>query len=161
MRLIARANKERWAKWREMHRSEAIREFPNLTKNPLFIAGLMLYWAEGDTHGKGGNVRLTNIDARMIRVFVNFAKRICNVPKSDIRIGLILYPDLNDSVCKNYWSRLINIPLSQFHKTQIIQGSHPTKRLQNGICLIRIGGTGLKEKIKTWIDLYAKELMRV
>lgn len=161
MRLMARANKARWAKWRASYRTEAILEFPRLKNNPLFISGIMLYWAEGDNGKIGGNVRLANIDPRMIRVFIKFALKICRVSKEKIRIGLLLYPDLSDSVSKTFWHKNTGISLNQFHKTQVIRGKHPTKRLQNGICMIRIGGTGLKEKIRTWIDLYSKEIMRV
>lgn len=161
IKLMAKANKARWAKWRASYRTEAILEFPRLKNNPLFISGIMLYWAEGDNGQTGGNVRLTNVDPRMIRVFIKFALKICKVPKENIRIGLLLYPDLIDSVCKNFWTKHTKIALSQFHKTQVIKGNHPTKRLQNGICMVRVGGTGLKEKIKIWIDLYSKEMMRV
>jgi len=121
----------------------------------------MLYWAEGDNGKTGSNVRLTNIDPRMIKVFINFSTSICKVVRENIRIGLILYPDLDDKVCKNFWHKYTGIPFNQFHKTQVIKGNHPTKRLEYGICMVRVGGGGLKEKIRTWIDLYSKELMRV
>lgn len=161
MHLIAKANKERWRKWRLQYRVEAIREFPKLKNNRLFISGIMLYWAEGDNGINGSSVRLANIDSRIIRIFINFAEKICKVEKENIRMGLLLYPDLNERICKNFWNKRSGIPLSQFYKTQIIKGRHPTKRLQYGICLVKVGGRGLKEKIKVWIDLYARELMRV
>jgi len=143
------------AKW---HNTQ---EFPELKNKPLFIAGLMLYWAEGDNGKAGSNVRLTNIDPRMIKVFINFALSLCKVPKENIRIGLLIYPDLNENICKNFWSKYTSVPVNQFHKIQVIKGRHPTKRLEYGICIVRVGGGGLKEKIRTWIDLYSRELMRV
>src|SRR3989344_3680692 len=153
MGLMAAANKKKWTAWREDHRTEAAKEFPRLKNNSLFIAGLMLYWAEGDNYPKSPNVRLTNTDPRMIRIFLRFTYNICRIPKERVRIGLILYPDINQPVCEKYWSDYLKIPLNQFHKTQFIKGRHPTKRLKNGICMVRIGGVGLKEKIITWINL--------
>ena len=161
MKILAAAQKKRWQKWREQHRLEAIKEFPELKNKPLFIAGLMLYWAEGDNGKAGSNVRLTNIDPRMIKVFINFALSLCKVPKENIRIGLLIYPDLNENICKNFWSKYTSVPVNQFHKIQVIKGRHPTKRLEYGICIVRVGGGGLKEKIRTWIDRYSRELMRV
>ena len=154
-------NQKKWHDWREGHRFEAINEYPKLKDDPLFFSGVMLYWSEGDTGLKGGNTRLTNTDPRMIRIFIDFATKICGFNQKLIKLGLILYPDLNEAICKSFWIKQTGLPLGQFYKTQIIKGYHPTRRLEYGICIIRIGGVGLKEKIKTWIDLCANDLMRV
>lgn len=154
-------NRTRWEAWREKYKIEATREYTLLKNNPLFAAGLMLYWGEGDNSLKRPNSRLTNTDPEMIKVFLRFAEKICKVKREDVRIGLILYSDLSETANKIFWSKYLNIPLNQFHKTQFIQGSHPTKRLEHGICMIRIGGVGLKEKINAWRGLYIKDLMRV
>jgi|SRR3989344_556141 len=156
MRLMAKANKKRWLDWREFHRMEAVKEFPKLKNDTLFVAGLMLYWAEGDNSLSSGNVRLTNTDPRMIRLFIRFSEIFCKVQRNNIRIALILYPDLDDKICQKFWSEYLKIPLIQFYKTQFIQGKHPTKRLEKGICMVKIGGVGLKEKIITWINLFSK-----
>ena len=149
---------EKWKKWRQQFKEEAILEFSKLKNKNLFVAGVMLYWAEGDNSEKSRVVRLTNTDPRMIKLFINFTERVCRVHKNNIKITLILYPDLNENICKNYWSSFLNIPLEQFYKTQFINGRHPTKRLVNGICMIKIGGSGLKEKIITWINLLSEVL---
>ncbi len=154
--LINKERTEKWRKWRQQFKEEAIAEFPKLKNNNLFVAGIMLYWAEGDNSEKSRVVRLTNTDPRMIKLFINFTQKICRVPKNEIKMTLILYPDLNDNTCKNYWSSFLDIPLEQFYKTQFIKGRHPTKRLVNGICMIKIGGSGLKEKIITWINLLSE-----
>lgn len=160
MRKIAKANRERWENWRKQHRIEAKKEFFELKSRPLFIAGIMLYWGEGDSNLKN-DLRLSNVDPRMIALFYRFLLSICKVSKDDIFIALTIYPDLSDYKCKNFWSQQTGIPQDQFNKTQIIYGRHPTKRLQNGICAIRVRrGRGLKEKIMTWINLVFKELTR-
>lgn len=153
---INKRRKKQWEQWRKEHRIEAIKEFPLLAWKDLFVAGLMLYWAEGDNNLKNG-VRLTNTDPRMIKLFIRFAQEICHISRDALRIGLILYPDLSEEQCRDFWSTYLGVPLIQFHKTQYIQGYHPTKRLEKGICMVIIGGVGLKEKIHTWIDLYTKK----
>lgn len=159
MRAIARANKIRWAEWRHRHRKKAEREFLSLKSVPLFAAGIMLYWGEGDNKLKG-DVRLTNTNPLMIKLFNKFLKKICNIPKERIRIHLILYPDLSDKKIKNFWHKATKVPLNQFGKSSVIYGRHPTKRLENGICIIRVSASGdLKEKIVTWINLLSKNLI--
>ncbi|MFH1611720.1 MAG: hypothetical protein ABH887_00395 [bacterium] len=122
--------------------------------NPLFVAGLILYWGEGDSKLVNGMVRLSNTDTRMIEIFVKFLKIICNVPKEKIKAYIILYPDLSESYCKKYWCYVTGIFQSNFYKTQFIKGRHPTNRLRYGICEIHVSSRGLKEKIMVWTDLF-------
>ncbi|MDP3733529.1 MAG: hypothetical protein Q8Q91_03200, partial [Candidatus Daviesbacteria bacterium] len=73
---------------------------------------------------------------------------------------LLLYPDLSDKKSQDFWHKSTKTPLSQFGKSSVIYGRHPTKRLENGICILRVGASGgLKEKITTWINLLSKNLL--
>lgn len=157
IRRFVEANRTKWENWREAARQEARNEFENLSRNPLFIAGLMLYWAEGDNKAENP-VRLTNTAPGMIKLYVKFLTKVLNVSKSNLRCAVIIYPDLSDDKCIDFWSTVAEIPKSQFHKTQIIGGRHPTKRLSNGICMIYCGNRQLKEKFLVWIDLLSKKL---
>jgi len=160
MKRVAKANKDRWEKWREQHRIEAKKEFPEYRNNPLFVSGLMLYWGKGDGNLKN-DMRLCNIDSRMIVLFNQFLLNICKWPKSGIYLTLTIYPDLSDQECKKYWISKTGISPKQFGKTQVIYGRHPTKRLEYGICTIRAGRSrGLKEKIVIWTDLVFKYLKK-
>jgi hypothetical protein len=160
IKKVVKANRERWAKWRNSFRETAQKEFTGLKKIPLFIAGLMLYWGEGDQNLKY-EVRLSNIKPEMIALFNKFLLNICKIPKEDIFLYIIIYPDLVDKKCKDFWSKKIHISLDQFDKTQTIYGRHPTKRLENGICSIRVKRSRwLKEKIIVWIDLLSKDLIK-
>ena len=154
--IMATTNKKRWAKFHEEQKKEAIKDFSRLKNNGLFIAGLMLYWGEGDNSPTSPHVRLSNTDPRMIKLFLNFAYQVCKIPKSQVRINLIIYPDISQAQCEKFWSDYLKIPLRQFYKTQLIKGRHPTKRLGKGVCMVRIGSTNLKQKFITWIDLFSK-----
>lgn len=155
-RLIA-INKIKWEKWREQARREARRQFGELSKGRLFIAGIMLYWAEGD--GKPKNpVRFTNTDPRMVALYIKFLVGALKIPIESLRITIILYPDLSQGKCEMFWSKTVNIPKTQFYKTQFIKGRHKTTRLPYGICMVTASGRRLKEKILIWIDLLSKTL---
>ena len=143
-----------WERWREKARQSARKDFNTLRRNSLFVAGIMLYWGEGDSNIQNGSVRLVNTDPEMIRIFSLFLQKICKVPKEKIKIQLTLYPDLMDDRCRIFWSRAINVPIDQFIKTQYIKGRHPTKRLKYGICLMYVSSRELKEKIFVWLKLY-------
>ncbi|MBU2530803.1 MAG: hypothetical protein KKD35_07165 [Elusimicrobia bacterium] len=149
--------KEKWERWRKAARQEARKDFPKLTKNPLFIAGLMIYWGEGDSKIKNP-FRLSNTDPRMIALYTKFLTESLNIPKENLRSTIILYPDLSEEKCINFWATTMGIPKSQFYKTQFIKGRHPIKRLSNGICMITCGNRQIKEKVLVWIDLLSKSL---
>lgn len=153
MKRIADANRKKWEALYLKWQNEAMLEFETLKNNPLFISGIMLYWGEGDKKLENGSVALSNSDPEMIKIFYNFLIKVTSTPRERIRAKLIIYPDLIDSVLKNLWSKLTLIPLSQFTKSAVIQGKHPTKRNSYGVCMVRIGSRELKEKIKKWIEL--------
>ena len=154
LKKIVAANKKRWADWHQQCQEKAVREFPKLKNNPLFITGIMLYWGEGDKQLKNGQVCLSNSDPEMIKIFYLFLAHTMNIATEKISARLILYPDLIDSVQKNLWSKLTKIPISKFTRSTYIQGRHPTKRNSYGVCLVRVCSREMKEKILTWIECY-------
>lgn len=142
----------------EEARAEAAAEFEQLKYNPLFIAGVMLYWGEGDrkTHYQ---VRITNTDPKMIQLFVVFLRKVCNIPEEKIHGSVLTYPDLNDEECRSYWSAAARVPLKQFHRCTKIVGRHKTNRLAYGVCSILVSSTYFKAKVVEWLSLLPKELM--
>lgn len=157
IKKFVEGNKKRWSAWRENARNEAKRTFPKICSDPLFIAGLMLYWAEGDNQKKTP-FRFTNTNPKMIALYAKFLKKILKIPSQRIRPTAILYPDLNEKECVDFWSKVVGVPPTQFYKTQFIKGRHPKKRLSHGICTIMCGNGQTKEMVRVWIDLLSKTL---
>lgn len=157
IKKFSELNKTRWAKFRSNARLVAHKEFSSHFKNPLFVAGLMLYWGEGDSKPKNP-LRLTNSSSNMIELYVKFLRQVLDVPKIKIKVGLILYKDIDQADAINFWSHAIGLPQDQFYKTQYIKGHHPTKRLKDGICMVIVNSAHLKEKVLTWIALLSKKL---
>lgn len=154
IRLMVEANKERWQKLYQLWQKEAVQEFAKLKNNDLFLAGLMLYWGEGEKSSKSPHVKLTNSDPEMIRVFYKFLTEIAKIPKEKISAWLLLYPDLVDSVQKNFWSKAVGIPIEKFNKSIYITGKYPSRRLSYGVCSIQFSNRALKERILKWLELY-------
>ena len=131
----------------------ARKEFKLFSKDRLFVAGLMIYWGEGDSKLNNGAIRVSNSDPLMIKLFYKFVRRYLSEISSKAKIYLVLYPDLDDQICRKYWSKQTGLSLDRFIKSSIIKGKHPTKRLQYGIGTLTINSRQYKEKIITWVSL--------
>lgn len=167
--LLNKTLKENWKLFREYvrkakiirennyenARNQAFIQFETFKQDPLFIAGIALYWGEGDKRSPS-NIRVSNIDFALLKLFKDFLKKYGDFSEEKIKAGLIIYPDCDKSNCEFFWKEKLSIPENQFHKTQIIKGRHPTKRLPVGICTLGVNNRLFKEKILTWIKLLPK-----
>jgi len=89
----------------------------NISDREFLIAGLFLYWAEG-SKTKTFSIGLTNTNPMMLVLFIRWLK-FFNVPKSKLKVHLHLYSDMNIKKQINFWSKTLNIPVSQFRKPYI------------------------------------------
>ncbi len=144
----------------EEARREAREDLKILKYNPLFIAGLMLYWGEGDKATKS-QVRLANTDPELIKFFVFFLKKVCNIPTGKIGVSILTYPDIDDKANRQYWSEVSGIAQEKFIRSILIQGRHKTKRLGHGVCSIYVSSTYFKVKMLEWLKLLPEELMNL
>lgn len=142
----------------EEARKEAKVDLIELKYNPLFIAGLMLYWGEGDKL-TDHSTKLSNTDPGLIRLYVSFLKRACRIPEQKIKAQLLIYPDLNNKECRSYWARESGIAPTQFTKSTTIQRKHKTRRIKYGVCMVNVSSTYFKVKILEWLRSLPEELM--
>lgn len=143
----------------EQARKEAIEEFEQFKFHPLFIAGISVYWGEGDKLSPG-LVRIANTDPLMIRLFIQFLELICAVSRNRIKAWLLLYPDLDEKICKSFWIKKGGLSADNFNKSIVIRGRHKTKRVRYGVCSVGVCSTYLKKKIIIWLSLLPKELSK-
>lgn len=131
---------------------EAKKEIPLYLKNPLFLSGLMLYWAEGSKSEQDERTEFSNSDPSMIKFMMRWFRGICRVPEEKFRVNLYIHELFCRKDIEKYWSTITDIPLNQFHKTQIKPTSlrHRKNRLYNGTCSIRVSDRNLFRRIKGW-----------
>lgn len=139
--------------------AEAKKEFEDLKFHPLFIAGISIYWGEGDRTTKH-SVQISNTDPQMIKLFIKFLREVCGVFEEKIRAHLLLYPDLNPEECKKFWIKNSGLYEGNFNKSVIILGKHKIRRLPYGVCYINVSSSYLKQKIFTWLTLLPKEFIK-
>lgn len=87
----------------------------NVKANERFIAGLMLYWAEGNksTH----SAAVANSDPRVIRFMARWFKEFFQVANHEFSIYLHLHTGQNENKIKRYWSKLTGVPIQNFGKS--------------------------------------------
>ena len=145
---------------RESYRKQSLvarEQFKKFIKERLFIAGLMIYWGEGDNKLENGVIRVANSDPLMVRLFYKFLKTYLPEVVQKAKMYLVLYPDLDDMSCRRHWSEKVGLPLDKFIKSSFIKGQHPTKRLAYGIGTITIRNRLYKEQMMTWVGLAKQE----
>lgn len=140
-------------------REEARSELQILKNHPLFVAGVMIYWGEGDKRSKHG-FRVSNSDPLLIKTYLAFLRKICGAQEGRIRAGLLIYPDLNKETCEKHWAEQIGLPRSNFTKSIVIQGRSKTARVPYGICTLSFSSRFLKEKMLIWMSELPKELIK-
>lgn len=130
--------------------NQAKREFDGFSRNPIFLPGIMLYWAEGNK--KTESIKFSNSDPLMIKFMMRWFREICNVPEEKFRISLHIHELLSRKNVERYWSKLTGIPLKQFQKTFVKPTSLGQRRniLYNGTCVICIFDRNLFRRIQGW-----------
>jgi len=157
---ISLLNKARGNQYKKLYAEaerSAVTEYKHYRNNPLFIAGLMLYVGEGD-NGDSRLIRLANIKVDIHRIFIAFLEEFLGVQREKIRFWVLLYPDLDPEKCSRTWSKSLRLPLSQFHKYQVIQGKSTKRVLQYGVGNTIIGSAVMKKKLMKWIELALVDL---
>ncbi len=146
----AQAKIQKRIKLTEQIISESKKEVNNLINDPLFLPGLMLYWAEGAKTNE--HVKLSNSDSLMIKFMMKWFRKICKVPEKKFRIALHIHSLHCRKDTEKYWSEITGIPLSQFNKTFVKPTSlrHRTKILYNGTCNIVVFDKNLFRRINGW-----------
>jgi hypothetical protein len=157
-------NKAR-AKYRLEHdkriKEEAEASFDKHKDEPLFVAGIMLYWAEGKmTQKEIYNLELNNSDPELLKIYRLFLHKYLNIEDSLLRVRLFLYPDLDEDKTKIFWARSLNIPLEQFTKSYVSDSrSSVTKnKLMYGTCSLYVTRKDLRLTMAIWIERFIERM---
>lgn len=127
--------------------------------NELKASGVMLYWGEG---AKTGNtVKFANSDPEMIKVFLNFLRRICGIHEDRLKALMHIYPDQNENELKAFWSKIASIPINRFYRSHVHEGKIGTYKNKShwGTIAINYPDKKLLKVLLSWIDQYKKELI--
>lgn len=121
-------------------------------RDPGFVAGCMLYWAEGS---KARNqLQFSNADPVMARFFVDFLKRHFGLRGAEIRITCHLYADhLEKQIeIEQHWLDALGLPPESLRKSVVNVYSKYSKRkrvgnLPYGTCRVVVSRTWVIQTI--------------
>jgi hypothetical protein len=137
-------------------RQDALVDFEELKFHPLFISGLMMYWAHGDKTAKG-RVSLSSSDFQVIKIFRLFLENVCGAKK--LRAQLLFDPKMaEENSLKTLWTQYSGLKSDIFLKNIKITSKNRSTRQYSGVCNIIVNSAYLKNKILKWIELIAKEI---
>jgi len=136
----------------------------NISKDAYFVAGLMLYLAEGDKKNYS-RIALSNTDSRVIKFFINWMIEFLDISKNKIKVQLHLYEDMDIEKEKKFWQNELGFYGSQFYKPSIrkLKKSSFSYResYRHGTCEVYLMGvekkTELMMAIKAFIDKYLEQ----
>jgi hypothetical protein len=146
--------------WRRREEIAVIRQIArevatDLIDDPLWVAGLTLYWAEG---AKTRNfVSMANTDPRALRLFVRWVRTFID-PTARFSLHLHLHEGNNDVVAQAYWREETGLSTANYHKTFIKpKGTgHRKNHLAHGICTVKVRRAADPWNIiMEWIDSLA------
>ncbi len=141
--------------------NDAVLSYEKYKKEILFISGLMTYWGEGDKSENNGQLRVANSDAAVVKYYYIFLKKYFPEISHKAKVYLVLYPDLNEKTCKQYWSKQIGISLDSFYKSQYIIGRSRRNKLAHGIGTLTVCSKAYKYRIFKWIELLEKDILKM
>ncbi len=119
---------------------------------PLYVAGCMLYWAEG---AKTRNqVRFSNSDPEMARFFVRFLRTYFAASDLHIRITCNLFADHIDRQLEieHFWLQTLELPQSALCQSTVnVYSKYSTKKRANklpyGTCRVVVSRTRVVQTI--------------
>lgn len=154
-----RANKASYETWKA-RRIESQRKGKARVKmqDVSFIAGCMLYWAEGSK--KVNSAILTNMDVAMMRVFVSFMRTSFGIKNEEFRMTIRCYSKGEMSVedIENFWMKSLELPESCLCRTEVDHDKRPSSgkviKSPYGICRIEVHQTDVVQQIYGAIQEY-------
>jgi hypothetical protein len=86
-----------------------IKEKFNSKEKELLVAGLALFWSEGSKTVKG-LVQLSNLDHRILQLFVEFLRKICRISEDRLSLYVRVYKKFDREKAKKHWSQQLKMP---------------------------------------------------
>jgi hypothetical protein len=133
-----------------------------LSKREIYIAGLFLYWGEGNKSSRH-IVSINNTDPLLVQFAVYWFIKGLDMPISKIHGFVHLYSDMNIKKELLFWSKTIKIPLNQFSKPYIKESKRSDldqKGFGHGTCGVRVYDTVLKDRILIGIKVISEYYVR-
>lgn len=107
----------------------------------------MLYWSEGSK--VRGSFSFANTDPRLMLLFITLLRKCYSINEQKLRVRLHLHWYHKEKEVRTFWSRLLQVPETQFHKIYRKRRSKEKTFRRNfgGICFLRYNNERLREEV--------------
>lgn len=153
----SKANEEKAHLRRRMYHAQGRRRAR--IEDAGYVAGCMLYWAEGDK--ARNSVRLANSDPEVIRFFVRFLRRYFAIEAQKIRLSCNLFADHEhrQREIEDFWLRVAEVDRRSLCKSTVNRYSkYSQKKRKNklpyGTCRVVVNDTRIVQTIYGSIQEY-------
>ena len=151
-------HQDRLLRWKKIS-DEAANEITKLSKREKWLAGILLYWAEGSKEkasGSATNIKFSNSDPSMIKLFRDWLFQCVGIKKQQVVYELYIHERADIEKALKFWSSKLRI-LKNDIRIYLKRHNNNPKRLNissnyNGLIRINVRGTiALVRKIDGWI----------
>ncbi|MEX2624659.1 MAG: hypothetical protein WD651_13150 [Acidimicrobiia bacterium] len=142
------------ARIRDEARSEAV----ELLTDSMWLAGVVLYWAEGCK--AKNSLELANTDPRALRFFIRWVRAYL-APDAEFVLQLHLHEGNDDESARTYWEDATGLADADFYRTFIKpKGTgHRKNHLAHGVCKVRVQRcTNMWHRVMAWRDVVSEVL---
>lgn len=136
----------------------ALLEVPLLINDPLWLSGVMLYWAEGSKeHGYASSVQITNMDVQVHKIFVAWSKKFFQVGDDRFVYSIYIHEKADIEAARVYWSSMLNVKREVFRlyykkHNPNPKRSHIGKDYYGILKISLLNSISPNRKIAGWID---------
>lgn len=141
-------------------KKEARSEIGLISRHERWLAGVLLYWAEGSKereHGYSTDIKFSNSDPLMILLFRKWLHEFYSIPLKKMRYELYIHEKADWEGAKKYWASRLNILPEQFHV--YFKRHNPKPKRKNigseyhGLIRLTVYSTKhLVRKISGWVE---------
>lgn len=151
--LSAENKRKKRIKNTKYYNNLGIADVGNMNSRDIEMVALGLYWGEGYKQGSD-EWGFTNSDPAMINFMMVYLEKVHAIDSSRIicRVSINKIHKHRDREVREYWSKVLKIPLSQFSKTSFIKSTskkiYPKGVKHYGTMRIKVrSGTNLRRRI--------------
>jgi transcriptional regulator with XRE-family HTH domain len=127
-------------------------------RDPLHIAGCMLYSGEGTKHKN--RLALTNSDPDMMKFYVRFLREGLHVQDEEMTLHIHCYVgnNIDQEQIEAFWLELLGLPRTCLRKTMVnfqpSSSDQKGRKLLYGVCKLAVGRTQLVQHVLGAIQEY-------
>ncbi|MES2087598.1 MAG: hypothetical protein V4467_01250 [Patescibacteria group bacterium] len=139
-------------------KDSARQEVASLIRDPFWLTGVILYWAEGSKeHAIACPVKFTNMDLQAHKIFLNWIHQYLQVVDGDTRFELFIHEKADVESAKKYWKQNLKFREDKL-KVYFKKHNPKTKRRRVGedyrgvLSVIVSRSISLNRKIAGWVE---------